>query len=397
MKIIVHRGKQIGGCITEVQSNKGTKIIIDIGENLPSMDGIEKEKIEIDGLNKGTAKYDAVFVTHYHGDHIGLYNEILPNIPIYIGEISKEIYKILQNRLLKAKIVTFEELSKTHKFKTFKIPERIQIKDITITPIGVDHSAFDAHMFLIECDGKKILHTGDFRTHGQRGKSVVPAIEKYVGKVDCLICEGTTLSREKEKIITEFDIQNKAEQIFKENKYSFVLCSSTNIDRIAGIHKATLKAQRLFVCDDYQKEILMYINTVSKSGLYKFQNTVYSYADNLLQIMKEKGFVMLVRANWLSKEVMKKFQDSVFIYSQWDGYLDDNFKEYEHLQKFVPKNHIYLHTSGHADYEALNTICKLVKPHILIPIHSENPSAFEDMDIQNCQIIISDDEKEIII
>ena len=202
MKIIVHRGKQIGGCITEVQSNKGTKIIIDIGENLPSMDGIEKEKIEIDGLNKGTAKYDAVFVTHYHGDHIGLYNEILPNIPIYIGEISKEIYKILQNRLLKAKIVTFEELSKTHKFKTFKIPERIQIKDITITPIGVDHSAFDAHMFLIECDGKKILHTGDFRTHGQRGKSVVPAIEKYVGKVDCLICEGTTLSREKEKIIT---------------------------------------------------------------------------------------------------------------------------------------------------------------------------------------------------
>lgn len=397
MKIIVHRGNQIGGCITEVQSNKGTKIIIDIGENLPSMDGIEKEKIEIDGLNKGTAKYDAVFVTHYHGDHIGLYNEILPNIPIYIGEISKEIYKILQNRLLKAKIVTFEELSKTHKFKTFKIPERIQIKDITIIPIGVDHSAFDAHMFLIECDGKKILHTGDFRTHGQRGKSVVPAIEKYVGKVDCLICEGTTLSREKEKIITEFDIQNKAEQIFKENKYSFVLCSSTNIDRIAGIHKATLKAQRLFVCDDYQKEILMYINTVSKSGLYKFQNTVYSYADNLLQIMKEKGFVMLVRANWLSKEVMKKFQDSVFIYSQWDGYLDDNFKEYEHLQKFVPKNHIYLHTSGHADYETLNTICKLVKPHILIPIHSENPSAFEDMDIQNCQIIISDDEKEIII
>lgn len=398
MKVIVHRGThQIGGCVTEIQSDKGTKIIIDIGENLPSMDGVEKEKLEIEGINKGVAKYDAIFVTHYHGDHIGLYNEILPEIPIYVGEISKKIYKILQNRLLKAKIVSNDDVIKTDRFKTFKIPEKIQIKDILITPIGTDHSAFDAHMFLIECDGKKILHTGDFRTHGQRGKAVAPAIEKYVGKVDCLICEGTTLSREKEKIITEFDIQNKAEKIFKENKYCFVLCSSTNIDRIAGIHKATLKAHRLFVCDDYQKEILMYIDTISKSGLYKFQNKVYSYAENLLQIMKEKGFVMLVRANWLSKEVMKKFQDNVFIYSQWDGYLDENFKEYEHLQKFVPKNHIYLHTSGHADYDTLEHICQLVETKTLIPIHSENPSVFENMNLQNCQIQISSDGNEIII
>lgn len=317
MKVIVHRGThQIGGCVTEIQSDKGTKIIIDIGENLPSIDGIERPTLEIEGLNKGQASYDAVFVTHYHGDHIGLYNKILPEIPIYVGETSREIYKILQNRLLKAKKASNGDIIKIDRFKTFKIPEKIQIKDILITPIGVDHSAFDAYMFLIECDGKKVLHTGDFRTHGQRGKAVIPAIEKYVGKVDCLICEGTTLSRKKEKTLTEFDIQYKAEQIFKDNKYSFVLCSSTNIDRIAGIHKAALKTQRLFICDEYQKEILMYIDTISRSGLYKFKNKVYSYGDNLLPLMRAKGFVMLVRANWISKEVMKKFQDSVFIYSR---------------------------------------------------------------------------------
>lgn len=81
----------------------------------------------------------------------------------------------------------------------------------------------------------------------------------------------------------------------------------------------------------------------------------------------------------------------------WDGYLDENFKEYEHLQKFVPKNYIYLHTSGHADYETLKNICQLVKPKILIPIHSENPCAFEDMNLQECQIKIGNDGKEIII
>ena len=150
--------------------------------------------------------------------------------------------------------------------------------------------------------------------------------------------------------MTEFDIQNQAEQLFKDNKYSFVLCSSTNIDRIAGIHKASLKANRLFVCDEYQKEILMYIDTISRSGLYKFKKNVYSYGNNLLKLMKEKGFVMLVRANWISKEIMRKFQNSIFIYSQWEGYLNKQFKEYEYLQNLVPENYIYLHTSGHSDY-----------------------------------------------
>lgn len=381
MKVIIHRGThQIGGCITEIQSNSGTKIIIDIGENLPTADGKVKEELKIEGLNTGTPSYDAVFVTHYHGDHIGLYKQILHEIPIYVGEISTGIYKILQNRLLEAKIICESDVSLIDKFKTFKIPEKIHIKDITITPIEVDHSAFNAHMFLVECDGKKVLHTGDFRTHGQRGKAVIPALEKYVGQVDCLICEGTTLSREKEETMTEFDLQYKAEQIFKENKYNFVMCSSTNIDRIAAIHKATLKTGKLFVCDKYQKEILMYIDKISRSGLYKFKNTVKSYGKNLLEDMKNNGFVMLVRDNWISKTVIKEFSNNrIFIYSQWEGYLDKNFKEYEHLQKFVPKDYIYLHTSGHADFEAIKNVCKVVKPKILIPIHSEKPSEFKEM------------------
>ena len=36
MKIVIHRGtNQIGGCLTEIISYRGTKILIDIGANLP--------------------------------------------------------------------------------------------------------------------------------------------------------------------------------------------------------------------------------------------------------------------------------------------------------------------------------------------------------------------------
>ena len=380
MKIIIHRGThQIGGCITEIKSNSGTRIAIDIGENLPSAENSNKAELNIDGLISGSASFDAIFITHYHGDHIGLYNKVSPSTPIYIGYVSKEIYKILQTRLAKAKLIPNSNLELIDNFNIFKIPDKITIKDIVITPIEVDHSAFDAHMFLVECDGKKILHTGDFRLHGPRGKTVIKALKAFVGKVDCLICEGTTLSRGKETTVTEKEIKDKAEQIFKDNKYVFILCSSTNIDRIAEFHKAALVSNRLFVCDTYQKEILNYIDSISRSSLYKFKNKVLSYGDNILDIMREKGFVMLVRDNYISKKAIKEFPSSTFVYSQWEGYLDEKFTEYKSLQEFVPKNSIHLHTSGHADFKAIQEVIKTVKPKRIIPIHSENPNAFKDM------------------
>lgn len=57
--------------------------------------------------------------------------------------------------------------------KPFKIKE-----DITITPYTVDHSAYGAFMLLIEAEGKRILHTGDFRNHGYKGKLLVPTLKK---------------------------------------------------------------------------------------------------------------------------------------------------------------------------------------------------------------------------
>ena len=45
MKITIHRGlNQIGGCITEIQSLSGTKILIDLGHNLPDGGGVSEDR-----------------------------------------------------------------------------------------------------------------------------------------------------------------------------------------------------------------------------------------------------------------------------------------------------------------------------------------------------------------
>jgi len=218
MKIIVHRGThQIGGTITEIQSNKA-RIFIDMGEELPSDDS-DLNPIEIKGVTTGNTNCDGVFFTHYHGDHIGLYSKINQSIPLYLGEASREIYLTLQKRLKSP------YLGQISNMITFNALEKIKINDITITPLLVDHSAYDSYMFLIESEGKRILHTGDFRNHGFKGKGLFGTLEKYVKDIDIIIIEGTTLSRNNQLHLTEYELELKARELIKQKKYIFVLCS----------------------------------------------------------------------------------------------------------------------------------------------------------------------------
>ena len=58
--------------------------------------------------------------------------------------------------MAKAGIVIKQELERIEKLKTYSIKKKVTIKDVVITPIEVDHSAFNAHMLLVECNASKI-------------------------------------------------------------------------------------------------------------------------------------------------------------------------------------------------------------------------------------------------
>ena len=89
MEIKIYGGNKIGGCITEISSND-TKIIFDYGNNLD-----DTKQIDINGLTMGKPKYQAVFISHYHIDHIGAVNNILSQIPIYVENTTQKLYDIM--------------------------------------------------------------------------------------------------------------------------------------------------------------------------------------------------------------------------------------------------------------------------------------------------------------
>jgi ribonuclease J len=133
MKINIHRGQnQIGGNIIEIATDK-TKILLDVGLDL---DDNNRDLPKIEGLFD-SAKYDAIFISHYHGDHLGLAYFTHKDIPIYMGEASHKIIQASDHYKKQKTIVPYD-------FLKHNVP--IIVGDITITPYLCDHSAFDSYM-----------------------------------------------------------------------------------------------------------------------------------------------------------------------------------------------------------------------------------------------------------
>ena len=376
MKIDILRGEnQIGGNIIEI-ATENTKIILDVGLELD--DEKNKELPDIKGLfdYKG---YDAVFISHYHGDHLGLAYSICKDIPIYLGEKS---FKIIQASDIYKRISTFTP------YGYLEHKRSIVVGDITITPYLCDHSAFDSYMLLCESGGETILYTGDFRGNGRKPYDWL--LSELPSRVDKLICEGTTLSRIGYVPISEKELEEQAFECFKQTSGPiFVLQSSMNIDRIVTMYRAAKRCNRTFLEELYMADITSAIGGSIPNPAF---NDVYTFITNpsrYEQLIKyphrigkdgisKLSFVMCVRTSMLEylKGLAKimSFENGVLVYSFWNGYKEnDEMKVFLAECKKLGLSIVTLHTSGHADFDTIKKLVDTVKPTEIIPIHTEAP------------------------
>ena len=383
MTITIHRGQnQIGGSIIEI-SSKTTRIILDAGSELDEDVPIAPQ---IDGLFTGRPSCDAVFISHYHGDHLGLCDQVLPGIPLYIGEKAARVTNAARRYLHKPEypFAAFYEAGRT-----------ITVGDFQITPYLCDHSAFDSYMFHIACGGKTLVYSGDFRSNGRKSFS---RLLQRLPHADVLIIEGTTLSRASVPPKTEVDLENAAvEEISRTDAPVFVLQAATNIDRIVTVFKAARRCGRVLIQDLYMAEVAFAAgesipNPATFSGVRVFLmnggNGRYELLDGKYHETKigragiaKQQFVMCVRPSMqryleeLSKAL--PFDGGVLFYSMWDGY-----KEKEDVAAFLRFMQdkgvrvIDLHTSGHADAETIQALIQDVDPRYIIPVHTENAAWF---------------------
>ena len=253
-------------------------------------------------------------------------------------------------------------------------------RSIRVTPFFTCHSIYDAHMFLVEADGKRIWHTGDYRQHGYMGKGLLPMLRRYATDIDVLITEGTMLKR-KDKCIHECEVSRKMESVMQAFKYVFVLASATDIERLASIKVAAENANKpLCILSLFMKRTMEFFTERQSSlsrGLFSFAPLYYT--DKLYDKLKRKGFTIVVGTSQADK--VKKLLDrlsqeeTLLIYSSWDGYYKNaeqvkaNSKYKEFREMF--HNVVDIHTSGHADKATIRKVIETLCPKEVICIHKE--------------------------
>lgn len=370
----VLRGKEkIGENLIEISCGS-TKILVELGRALSGGD----ELFERDVLQK---TYSAVVISHYHEDHAGLI-KYKRDCPIYIGSGAA--------RVLQA-TYAYRGEQFPQNVKTYRSGRAFKVGGIKVTPYRCDHSAFDSYMLLFEAGGRSILYTGDFRFHGRQNKEIL--LSALPKSVDVLIHEGTNIGKNA-CVLTEAEIENRAVEIMQATeKPVFVLQSSTNIDRLVSIYRASKRSGRITYMSDYQSLIASAAGgRIPRPDIFKDviaftpRGVSGERKEAFFQIRNKRGtrgisggtkqFTMLVRPSMTG--YIKKlfaaadFEGATLIYSIWKGY-----KQEEYIGQFLTEmqslgmNIIDLHTSGHAAIEDIELLKQSVCAKQTVCVHTE--------------------------
>jgi ribonuclease J len=183
----------------------------------------------------------------------------------------------------------------------------------------------------------------------------------------------------------------------KQYKYVYVMCASTNLERICALSKAVPRG-RYFICDDYQRNLM---NLIEKhwghhSNLYRnLKKTVLT--NSILPKVRDRGFLMAVRDNTEFRNIIRKFDpsQSIMIYSMWDGYRTKVGSTIPDFLNLVPHWET-LHTSGHASHSDIKKMIKITNPDVVIPMHSENPYMLQSI-CPDTPILIPNDGEVITL
>ena len=245
----------------------------------------------------------------------------------------------------------------------------------------------------------KVFHTGDVRTHGFRSDKLTKVIDKFIGKVDYVVCEATNVNRPDVAALPEHTLQKRFKTAFQEYKYNIVYLSSTPIDRLFALYHAAVDAGRKFIVDSYQKEVMDIVtqrdNLWGKSSLYKYKDHEFDQpmvlmrdradflaTDKFMRLLEDKGYVLIARANPRFDKLIDKLPGKTKerYLSMWNGYLNPMTPAFRpQLAASIGKDYKYMHTSGHCDMNSLCSLFELLHPKAIIPIHTDNPEAFSEL------------------
>jgi len=416
MILTIHRGsKQIGGSCVELRSNRGDRILMDVGMPLTQPDGsdwprgtmtrpgeeLRREGVlpGIDGLYAGsTPEVSALVLSHAHLDHYGLAHYVHSDIPVYGSRGTIE--------MLRASKLFVPDAAIPADLRELPAAGTVAVGSFSVRGIPVDHAAPDSRALLVEADGQRLLYSGDLRAHG-RQRHLFDELPEAAGRIDVLVLEGTTVGQPQGShgFADEADVELRLSELLRrDGGLVVVFASGQNIDRAVSVYRAALAVGRELVIDPYQAYVLMRLREVcpeapqfdSPSVRVKFiRNHVAKLKDaglwglacqmsragkvTLEQLAANpSGFVYLARSSGATVAQLRYLARTTrptVVWSQWSGYLAKGGP----VPRFCAEHGIdplVIHSGGHARPEELADLASRLHPSAVVPIHTEAASQF---------------------
>ena len=359
-------------------------IIIDVGLQFPEEDmpGIDYIIPNTSYLKDKRDKIRGVIITHGHLDHIGAIPHSmarLGNPPIYAAPLTKGIILKRQTDFPGSPKLDLRDINKTSKLK---------LGCFNIEFFHVNHNIPDGLGIVIDTPVGRIVHTGDFKFDhspiGDEPADISRITEIANGGVQVLMSDSTGAEKPGHSI-SEKDIQNNLEVIFRESKGRIIIATFASlISRIQQVINLAEKYDRKVLVDGYSMKSNVELakklkHLKANPGTLNKINSIKDYPDEKVVILctgsqGEDNAVLMRIVNREHRYVQTQKGDAVIFSS---SSVPGNERSVQNLKDTLWRQgaRVYhyqmmdIHAGGHSQIEDLKMMINLIRPKFFFPIH----------------------------
>ncbi|KLU61956.1 ribonuclease J 2 [Peptococcaceae bacterium CEB3] len=334
------------------------------------------------------SKHVAVFVSHFHLDHVGMLSYLDPSVPVYLSQPSFNLLRQLE--------VVGEGIGTHRDLRVFPYGEWIDFGRLKVLPLPVEHDIPGATGFYVKTPEGTLAYTGDFRGHGLHPE-VTTAFFARLGELgtNILVSEGTrACEAPRPDAYSESEIGTVIESAVRPGKSAFFMIYNRNIDRIATFARAARSLGRELVLTPATHHLFRTLSPeeyrLARPAVFVTQEfrvkglppwiagldvprlTVPDIAREPARFLTELPY-----ANLNELVDLRPDGGSCFIHSDGPplGEFDPAFRNLKQWLRDFDLALVFARSSGHASPEYLKECVNLANPDILYPVHTANMAA----------------------